>query len=67
MASIRPVSNPSQALITPGWPMASVPSSNPVADTEAKATVTAPATAPVLGASHKTALTQSGHVIDRID
>jgi hypothetical protein len=32
MASITPNTSNSQALITPGWPLASVPMSNPIAN-----------------------------------
>ena len=66
MASVKPVVSNSQALITPGWPMASVQHSNPAApveDAEVKAT---PASAHVTVVRGK-ALTQSGHVADRID
>lgn len=64
MASIKPVVNPSQSLITPGWPMVSVPQSNPVADKQ----LTEGATAlPHTSTALKTALTQSGHTADRID
>ena len=59
MATITPNSNPSQALITPGWPMVSVARSNPVAAQEA---VQPPTQVPVL----QTALKASGNNGNRI-
>lgn len=64
MASIKPVVNSSQALITPGWPTVQVAMSNPVAATQlVEGTVAAPATSTAL----KTAHTQSNHIADRVD
>jgi hypothetical protein len=65
MANVKPVPlNPSQALITPGWPMAQVAQSNPVADQQLKEGTT---TNPSASTALKTAHTQSGHTADRID
>jgi hypothetical protein len=64
MSSIKPVVNPSLALITPGWPMASVPGSNPTADKElAEGTTQSGSTS----ASRQKALQQSSHSQDRVD
>lgn len=64
MASVKGTFNSSQSLITPGWPMAQVAMSSPVAATQlAEGTVSAPATSTAL----KTAHTQSGHQSDRVD
>ena len=59
MATITPKANPSQALITPGWPMVSVAHSNPVA---AQEIVQPPTQVPV----RQTALQVSGNNGNRI-
>lgn len=56
--------NPSQALITPGWPTAQVPMANPHATVQLKEGT---ATTPAISTATKTSLTQSGHTTDRID
>ena len=65
MAAIKPVPlNPSQALITPGYPLASVPASNPIADKQlAEGTTSTPTASKAL----KTSLTQSSHLADGVD
>lgn len=59
MATIVPNVSSSQALITPGWPLVSVPKSNPVAGASA-----APAAntlnAPGTGVAQQTAINQAG-------
>lgn len=62
MAAIKPVVSNSQALITPGYPLASVAMANPHAATEIKAgQVSTP-----VSTARKTALTQSGHTSDSV-
>jgi len=56
----------SSPLITPGWPLASVQQSNPVAAVENKEVKTTPASAHQ-SAARATALTQSGHTSDGVD
>jgi hypothetical protein len=64
MALITPFYNPSTALATPGWPLASVPQSNPVAGRFAT-------TPPDPNDTAQAALlyqaeVQSGHTSDRV-
>lgn len=64
MANIKPIINPSLALVTPGWPLVQVPHSNPIADKQlTEGTTSNPSASTAL----KTAHTQSGHTADRID
>lgn len=62
MALITPNFNPSTALATPGWPLASVPASNPIAG--------APGTSPQPNAADAALLyqaeVQSGNTSNRI-
>lgn len=62
MANITPVVSNSQALITPGYPMASVPHSNPIAAIEEQQTQTSGVDSAVRDAS----LAQGGHQADRV-
>ena len=64
MAAIKPVVSSGSPLITPGWPMASVAHSNPIATVQLKeGTTSSPSSSTAL----KTALTQSGHTSDAVD
>lgn len=62
MATIIPAYNPSTPLATPGWPMASVPASNPIAG--------APGTSPQPNATDaaliQQALVQSGNANNNV-
>ena len=67
MASIKPeigvgTASLSMPLVTPGYPMASVPHSNPVAVTEEQQTQTSGVDSAVRDAS----LAQAGHASDRV-
>jgi hypothetical protein len=52
-------------LITPGWPMVVVPMASPIAANILKET-DAQISSPTQSAVHKTVLTQSGHLGDRV-
>lgn len=62
MALITPNFNPSTALQTPGYPMASVPHSNPIALTEEQQTQNSGVDSPVRDAS----LAQAGDSSNRV-
>lgn len=64
MASVKGTFNPSQALITPGYPLAQIAHSNPNAVTQLnEGSTSTPSTSTVL----KNTLIQIGHTSDRID
>lgn len=64
MASVKPVVSNSQALITPGYPLAAVQQSHPQAVQELAASVTQ---LPHVSVTRTAAVIASGHHSDRVD